>query len=151
MFSKEVYERPADFRVRVGAARFRQYEWQFLADLDGQATVGELLTRLGLEHAAMAAFIERQVENGIIVPSLMTYDEFARHHGAAAHVRPEPHTVAYLDSQQGLSPAAATGSAADVPVVDGTEPAADWDHARRTPLVFTLSGSGRSKNEQSTS
>ncbi len=151
MFSKEVYERPADFRARVGTARFRQYEWQFLADLDGQATVGEILTRLGLEHAAMAAFIEQQVQNGVIVPSLMTYDEFAMHHGAATHVRPEPHTAARLDLQQESS-AAATGSAADaVPAVDGTEPGADSDHERRTPLVFTLSGSGRSKNEQSKS
>jgi len=52
--NEEVFERASDFRGAVATARFRQHEWKFLAELDGRATVGEILARLGLQQAAMA-------------------------------------------------------------------------------------------------
>lgn len=131
--NEEVFERASDFRGAVATARFRQHEWKFLAELDGRATVGEILARLGLQQAAMATFIERQIESGVIVPSFLTYDEFTLRHGAPGGSAPE------ANAATPGAPAAqrAPGEFAGEPTGAATEPPP-------TPLVFTLSGRERS-------
>ena len=66
MLHREVYERTAQFEERVSGARLRTYEWQFLASLDGQATVGELVRRLKIDEPTIAEFIAEQERNGAI-------------------------------------------------------------------------------------
>jgi hypothetical protein len=73
---REVYERTPQFEERVAGARLRTYEWQFLANLDGQATVGEILRRLKIDEATIAEFIGEQERNGAIAPRLLSLEEF---------------------------------------------------------------------------
>ncbi len=76
MLHREVYERTPQFEERVAGARLRTYEWQFLANLDGQATVGEILRRLKIDEATIAEFIVEQERNGAIAPRLLSLEEF---------------------------------------------------------------------------
>jgi hypothetical protein len=71
-----VYERTPDFEQRVAGARLRTYEWQFLANLDGHLTVGEILRRLKIDEHTIAEFILEQERNGAIAPRLLSFEEF---------------------------------------------------------------------------
>ena len=87
MLHREVYERTPQFEERVSGARLRTYEWQFLASLDGQATVGELVRRLKIDEATISEFIVEQERNGAIAPRLLSFEEFL--HSSEAEAPPE--------------------------------------------------------------
>jgi hypothetical protein len=89
---REVYERTPQFEERVSGARLRTYEWQFLASLDGQATVGELVRRLKIDEATISEFIVEQERNGAIAPRLLSFEEFLHSSEAEApsEMRREP-------------------------------------------------------------
>jgi hypothetical protein len=84
---REVYERTPQFEERVSGARLRTYEWQFLASLDGQATVGELVRRLKIDEPTISEFIAEQERNGAIAPRLLSFEEFL--HSGEAESPPE--------------------------------------------------------------
>ena len=92
MLHREVYERTSQFEERVSGARLRTYEWQFLASLDGQATVGELVRRLKIDEPTIAEFIAEQERNGAIAPRLISFEEFLNSTEAEAppEMRREP-------------------------------------------------------------
>jgi hypothetical protein len=73
---KEVFERTPAFNERVAGARFRSYEWQFLAALDGKTTAGDILRRLDVDEASIADFVAQQLQSGAIAPRLLSFDEF---------------------------------------------------------------------------
>ena len=76
MLLKEVFERTPAFNERVAGARFRSYEWQFLAALDGKTTAGDILRRLDVDEASIADFVAQQLQSGAIAPRLLSFDEF---------------------------------------------------------------------------
>ncbi len=92
MLHREVYERTTQFEERVAGARLRTYEWQFLANLDGKSTVGEILRRLGIDEPTIAEFIFEQERNGAIAPRLLSFQEFLESPESepAAASQPEP-------------------------------------------------------------
>src|SRR5271154_6282412 len=87
---REVYERTPQFEERVAGARLRTYEWQFLSNLDGKATVGEILRRLGIDEATIAEFIFEQERNGAIAPRLLSFEEFLHSPEAEPPVEARP-------------------------------------------------------------
>lgn len=127
--NREVYLRAASFRSRVADARFRPYEWDFLASLDG-SPVGKVLETIRIDESLLSEFIVEQERRGLIVAqrlSLVGYLAIAQPSTAraldAAVSGGDVHT--YHPTRDPLPPASDAKPAADEP---------DTAYAMPTPI-----------------
>ncbi len=74
--SLDVVTRAADFETVASTLELRGWEWAFLHDVDGEATLGDIARRCGIDIDSAIGFIHDAMHRGLVTIPTMTLDAY---------------------------------------------------------------------------